>query len=192
MSDSIGPLTNSLDEVRRVASGGQVSVGEIIDALKERGLLPIILIPAIVAATPLSGIPGLSAFCGILIAILSFELMLEFRKVRLPEIVRSRAIDADKLQSALSRIQPVVSWVERHTQRRLSILFHRPLIWVPQLLCLATGLAMPLLEVVPFSASIAAIAVCLLVMAMLTTDGLFFVLALLPYASLALIVVRVT
>ncbi|MGB7243466.1 MAG: exopolysaccharide biosynthesis protein [Sulfitobacter sp.] len=188
----IGPLTKSLDEVRRAASGGQVSVDEITDVLKERGLLPIILFPAIVAATPLSGIPGLSGFCGILIAILSFEMLLGFRKVRLPEKVRSRSIDANKLKTALSRIQPVVSWVERRTRRRLAIFFHRPLVWVPQLLCLVTGLAMPFLEVIPFSASIAAIAVCLLVMAMLTADGLFFILALLPYAGLAFIVARVT
>ncbi|WP_299046465.1 exopolysaccharide biosynthesis protein [uncultured Tateyamaria sp.] len=192
MSEPSGPLTQSLDDVRAAASGAQVSVGEIIDALKERGLLPIILVPATVAATPLSGIPGLSAFCGIMIAILSFELLLGFRKVRLPRKMRSRSIDADKLANALSRIEPVIHWVERRTRRRLSVLFHRPLVWIPQALCLATGLAMPFLEIIPFSASAAAIAVCFLVVAMLTADGLFFILALLPYAGLGFIVVRMT
>jgi Exopolysaccharide synthesis, ExoD. len=53
-----------------------------------------------------------------------------------------------------------------------------------EILCLVSGLAMPFLEVIPFSASIVASGVLLLTLSMLTRDGLFFVLAMLPYAGL--------
>jgi hypothetical protein len=82
----------------------------------------------------------------------------------------------------MKKIAPVIKWIDRHSRSRLRFLFRRPLIWVPQLLCLFTGLMMPFLEFIPFSSSIVAIGVALLVMSMLTEDGMFFLLAMLPYA----------
>ena len=56
------------------------------------------------------------------------------------------------------------------------------MIWVPRVLCLVSGLAMPFLEVIPFSASTVAIGVVCLTLSLLTCDGLLFLLALVPYA----------
>lgn len=169
-------------KVRSTSSGARVSVGEVIETLDEKGVLPAILIPALIAATPLSGIPGVSAVCGLLIALLSFELIAGFRRLMLPKTLKSRSMDAARLRTAIQRIEPVLAWLDRHSENRLSFLFHRPFIWLPQVLCLVSGMAMPFLEFIPFSGSIAAIGVCLLVIAMLTEDGLFFIIALLPYA----------
>lgn len=178
-----GPLTDTISQVERAASGSHVSVEEIIEAVEEKGILPIILIPAIIAATPLSGIPGVTVVCGLLIALLSFELIVGFRRLVLPGSLRSKTIDGAKLRAALSRIEPGLTWIDTHSKNRLRFLFHRPFVWLPQTLCLLSGLAMPFLEIIPFSGSIAAAGVCLLVMAMLTEDGLFFILALLPYGA---------
>lgn len=181
MADA-GPLMGTVAKVRSTSSGERVSVGEVIQTLDEKGVLPAIFIPALVAATPLSGIPGVSAVCGLLIALLSFELIAGFRRLMLPKALKSRSMDAARLRTAIQRIEPVLAWLDRHSENRLSFLFHRPFIWVPQVLCLVSGMAMPFLEFIPFSGSIAAIGVCLLVIAMLTEDGLFFIIALLPYA----------
>ena len=181
MADA-GPLMGTVAKVRSTSSGARVSVGEVIETLDEKGVLPAILIPALIAATPLSGIPGVSAVCGLLIALLSFELIAGFRRLMLPKTLKSRSMDAARLRTAIQRIEPVLAWLDRHSENRLSFLFHRPFIWLPQVLCLVSGMAMPFLEFIPFSGSIAAIGVCLLVIAMLTEDGLFFIIALLPYA----------
>lgn len=176
-------LVDLVDRIRRNTGGEEVTTGEIVLALGERGILPAILLPALIAATPLSGIPGVSAVCGALIALLSFELIFRFEKLYLPRRLTATSIDGDRLRRTLDRIVPALAFIDRYSRRRLSFLFHRPLIWVPQVLCMVTGMMMPLLEFIPFSASIGAIGVSLLVMAMLTKDGIFFILALLPYAG---------
>ena len=86
--------------------------------------------------------------------------------------------------------EAAIDWLDRNTRNRLTPLFRRPLIYLPQMLCLLTGLMMPFLEVIPFSASIAASGVFLLSMSLLTRDGLFFLLALAPYSAFALLIVE--
>lgn len=187
---SAHPLTDVIDRIRSVADKSDVSVGAIMDAAGQAGVLPLIFVPALIAATPLSGIPGVSMICGVLIALFSAELILGMEKFYLPERLKRKTIDGDKLDHAMARITPVMKWIERHTGQRLSFLFHRPLLWVPQGICLLSGMAMPFLEFIPFSGSIAATGVCLLVMAMLTRDGLVFLIAMLPYAIGAWLLVR--
>ncbi|MGK7653615.1 MULTISPECIES: exopolysaccharide biosynthesis protein [unclassified Roseovarius] len=184
------PLTDVISRIRSVADRPEVSVGTILEAAGQAGVLPLIFVPALIAATPLSGIPGVSMVCGVLIALFSAELILGMKEFYLPDRLKRKTIDGDKLDHAMKRITPVMQWIERHTGQRLSFLFHRPLLWVPQGICLLSGMAMPFLEFIPFSGSVAATGVCLLVMAMLTRDGVVFVLALLPYAVGAWLLVR--
>ncbi len=170
------------DRITKAAEQDRVSVGDLIEAVGHRSLLPLVLVPALLAATPLSGIPGLSAICGIIIALVSFQMLLSVQKVRLPGFIKRRSVKGKSLKEALEKSSPVIDWIDRHTRHRLTGLFHRPMIWVPRVLCLLSGLAMPFLEVIPFSASTVAIGVVCLTLSLLTCDGLLFLLALLPYA----------
>lgn len=170
------------DRIGKAADQDRVSVDDLIDAVGHRSLLPLILVPALLAATPLSGIPGLSAICGIIIALVSVQMLMSVQEVRLPGFIKRRSVKGKSLKEALEKSRPVIDWIDRHTRHRLTGLFHRPMIWVPRVLCLISGMAMPFLEVIPFSASTVAIGVVCLTLSLLTCDGLLFLLALVPYA----------
>jgi hypothetical protein len=182
-------LGNVADLVREASAQERVSVHDIVVAVGKRGLHPLLLVPALLAATPLSGIPGVSAICGLLIALISIQLLMSSDKVRLPAVLMRRSVDGAVMRKALDTSRPVIDWFDRHTRRRLSFLFHRPLIYLPELLCLLSGLMMPMLEFIPFSASIVATGVAFLALSMMTRDGLFFIFALVPYAGLAALLV---
>jgi hypothetical protein len=184
LSKTVQPVLGLADECE-----GDVTVGEIIKAGGDNRALPPILLIALIAATPLSGIPGVSAVCGLLIALLSFELIANFRCLHLPGKLMRASVDAGKLYSVITKLQPALQWIDKHTGNRLEVLVKRPLVWLPQGLCLLSGLAMPFLEFIPFSSSIVATGVCLLAMAMLTRDGLFVILALIPYGGLIYLLV---
>lgn len=170
--------------IEDAAQGEYVQVRNLVSAIGERSVLPLLLVPAMIAATPLSGIPGLTSLCGLTIALISAEMLMRADHVWLPDrIMRARA-DAGRVRQAMQKVRPWLNWLDGHTRNRLSFLFHRPVIFVPQVLCLLTGLAMPFLEIVPFSGSIASIGVTLLALSMLTRDGLFFLLALAAYGAL--------
>lgn len=177
-------LTDLADRIRSVSQDNKVSVQAIVDAVGHRSLLPLLLVPALLCATPLSGVPGVSMVCGVLIAIISVQLLLSVEEVWLPQRLLRQSVSALAVRKALDTSEPVMSWVDRHTRHRMTGLFHRPLIHVPVLLCVISGLAMPFLEFIPFSSSVAAFGVSFMALSLLTRDGLFFILALLPYAWL--------
>jgi hypothetical protein len=102
-----------------------------------------------------------------------------------------RSVRGATVQAAFSRIKPVVAWIANRSRRRWRIFAHRPLIYVPQTLCLLSGLMMPFLEFVPFSSSALGAGVALLAIGMLSRDGLITLLALLPYAGLIWLILRV-
>ncbi len=178
---SLGQLA---ENIYSVSHQKKVSVDDIVEAVGHRSLLPLLLVPALLCATPLSGIPGVSMVCGLAIAMISFQLLFSFDEVWLPQRLRRQTVAGKSLRRALSASRPVIAWVDRHTRNRLSLLFHRPLSYLPVLLSLLSGLLMPFMEFIPFSSSVAAIGVSLLALSLLTRDGVFFLLALVPYAAL--------
>lgn len=158
-----------------------------MDSMAGKGHLSAIFATALIVLTPLSGIPGLSTICGLLIAVLSFEMIFGPFGLRLPKSMNARTIPAERAERAIARLMPIARWIDARTKPRLAFLFHRPLIWLPQSLCLLTGAAMPFLEFIPFSSSIAAASICLLVISLLSKDGVVFLIALMPYSALACI-----
>lgn len=189
-NQSIRSLGDVADQIRSASGSGHVSIDDLVQALGRRSHQTLLLIVALTAATPLSGIPGLSAVCGLVIALISLEMLLSYREVRLPQKLSKRKVKGKAVEKALSKVEPLLHWLDRHTRHRMTGLFHRPMIYIPQVICLLSGLTMPFLEFIPFSASIVATGVALLAFAMFTRDGLFFLLALLPYTGIAVLVLR--
>jgi hypothetical protein len=64
-------------------------------------------------------------------------------------------------------------WIDRNTGNRLHLLTAQPMASLFTLVCLCAGLAMPFLELVPFSSSILGLSVVLISSAFLTRDGLY-------------------
>jgi hypothetical protein len=183
-------LVAILDAIGDTAEAGSVTVGDIVEAVGRTSFAALLLVPALVAVSPLSGVPGVSMACGLTIAFVSAEMLMNFDRLRLPRALMRRSVSGARLGKALAAVRPAVAWLDRHTRNRLGFLFHRPIVYVPQLLCLVSGLAMPFLEVIPFSSSVVAAGVSMLALSLLTRDGLFFLLALLPYATLGYFGVR--
>lgn len=192
MSEQNSPLGRVADRVERADSEGQdTSVSQVVDALGERSHYALLLAVSAAAATPLSGIPGVSVFCGLLIAVISFERLISQRKVHLPDRLSERSIRSGRVQKTLRKARPVIDWIDRHTHKRFEALFRAPLIYLPLSVCLLSGLAMPFLEVIPFSSSIVASGVLLISVAMVTRDGIFALVAAFPYVAVAVLLLTV-
>ncbi|MCQ0970474.1 exopolysaccharide biosynthesis protein [Paracoccus sp. TK19116] len=180
-----------VDGLRQTAEGrSEVSVSRIIEAIGPRSHFTIILVVAAIATTPLSGIPGMSVICGLLIAIVAAERIFSGGTVRLPRWITRRSLPADKFTKTLDIIDPVVRFLDRHTRRRAAWLMHSPWNRLPLLICLVCGLTMPFLELIPFTSSIVAGGVTLIAIGMITRDGLFLFMALIPFVALIFLLTR--
>ncbi|RBW43019.1 exopolysaccharide biosynthesis protein [Loktanella sp. D2R18] len=183
-------LPDVIDRVIDAAQEDTVNLRDVISSVGDDSFAPMLLLAAMAVATPLSGVPLFSAVMGAVIFLVSVQMMMGRTHLWLPNWVLSRQISGAKVQGAFKKAHPVACWIDRRTNKRARVMFHRPLIYLPQLLCVLSGLMMPLLEFVPFSSSIMGVGVVFLALAMLTRDGVVLGLALVPYAAVVTLMVR--
>lgn len=185
---TLASLANQIDS--EIGTKERLSVGQLATMLGPRSHFTLLLIIAAAAATPISGIPGVSVVCGLLIALISLERIFNHRSIHLPVKLRERSLEARHVRAGLQKARPVIGWIDRHTKRRIEPLFHAPFVYLLLLICLLSGMAMPFLEVIPFTSSIAASGVLLIAIALVTRDGVFALLAILPYIAIAALAVK--
>lgn len=189
MSENPESLGEIADRVLVVAERDEISVENLIDTLGSRSHFALILVISAAAATPLSGIPGVSVVCGLLIALIAAERIVRPKEIYLPGKLKRRSIDGAKVRQVVQKLKPAINWIDRHTHRRVSGLFKKPLVYVPLAVCGLSGLVMPFLEFIPFTSSIVAAAVLLISVSFVTRDGVIAFLAAVPYLAIALIAV---
>ena len=185
-------LGDLIARLRETTGQDMVSIADIMVAIGGRGIIPFLIVPALLTMSPLSGVPGFSATAGIIIALVSIYMLMNRDSISLPGAIERRTVAGARLEKALARVQPFVDWIDRHTRPRWRFLFTPPIIWVPQGLCLASGLVMPFLEFIPFTSSIVATGVFLLALSLLVRDGRLFIIALLPYAAVIVAAMKLT
>lgn len=185
------PLPEIIDRVLAVSEGDTVSVADITQSVGRAGFAALLLIPALAVATPLSGIPFFSALMGMMIVLVSVQMLARRRHLWLPAWLLRKELNGARVRKAFTKVRPVMQWIEDRTRQRLKFFVQAPLNIIPQGLCVLSGMMMPLLEFVPFSSSVMGIGVVFLTLGMLTRDGVVAILALVPYAGVAVLVMRI-
>lgn len=179
------PTIQELLEAAGDASDGDTTtVGQIVESLGENSLTPNLIFVALAVVSPLSGVPLFSSICGITIALIAGQMLVGRDHLWLPGFVMRRRIDSGKLDRALQALRRPAGWLDRITRPRLSWLVRGPVRKLTQGLCMICGMAMPFLEVVPFTSTLLGAVVSLLAFGMLARDGLFTVLGLAALLSL--------
>jgi len=178
-------LVGLADRIDAGATGQKISVDRLVDIIGASSFTPLLLAPALAVASPLSGIPLFSSAMGVMIFLVSLQMVLNRDHVWLPGWLLRREVSSDRIRAAFDRLRPVLSWLDTHSHPRLSLFTRRPFRLLAQLLCLISGLSMTLLEFVPLSSSLLGLAVVLLSLGLLARDGAIITLAMLPYFGVA-------
>ena len=182
------PLTDLVERVIDTADEDEVTLRRVLEATGTASFVPALMLPALAVATPLSGIPLFSSAMGVVICLVSLQLLFRRKHLWLPDWVLRRHAPGDKLRSGFEWALPTMRWLDRHTHRRMPWLTRRPLIFVPQLLCVISGALMPFLEFVPFSSSVLGASIAIIATGLLTRDGAVIVLGCVPYALIGYLV----
>lgn len=186
--DNLDSMEAIIDKMAEAGSDDTVRVGDVVDEIGDDAFGPLMLVPALVAVTPASGVPGLTATCGLIIVLVSAQLVFRRKSLWLPDFLRNRSMARSKLDKGRDWLVKPARLIDRLTGKRLSFLVTPPLDIIPALICLCIGLVMPLLEFVPFSGSFAAGAVALYALALVTEDGVPAILATALLGGLAYVV----
>lgn len=167
-----GAIRSILFKVGEGLSGKTTSIGDVVGSLEGVSFSAVLLLLAIVIVSPLSGIPVLPSICGIAIALMSAQMIVQRRHIWLPNWVMKRHVPTARVRRSLALMERPAKVLDRVTRRRLEFVLTPPLSVLPKLICMACGLAMPILELVPFTSSILGVVVSILALAMIAGDGL--------------------
>ncbi|OSP54065.1 hypothetical protein BV911_14670 [Pseudoruegeria sp. SK021] len=167
-----------LDRAEGAADVDQPSFGDLVEAMGRSSLTAILLLVSLAIITPLSGIPGVSASGGVIIALVSAQIIMGRERAWFPKWLLRQSLPGHRVRTAIDTIRKPATVVDRHVHRRMQWISGTLARRVLGAICLGLGLAMPGLELVPFSSSIAGLMVALLALAMLAQDGLLVLAAL--------------
>lgn len=176
-----------VEQLDALTDRDRVSVEDVVHAFGERAFVPVMMVPALVVVSPLSGIPFVSTICGLTITLVAGQLLMRRTSLWLPPWLMRREIAGVQLHKCTSRMGAVGDWIDRRTRDRMGGLVSRcgrPVIYM---LCLLSGMTMPFLELVPFSSSLLGMTVLCLSSAILAADGLFVAFALVFIVLAALV-----
>lgn len=185
---SLGEL---LDAMRPTEGNARVSVGDVLGRVGDQSFAAVILVPAIVLVSPVSGIPGSPTIGALITILVSVQALLGRRTLWLPGFLRRRSISADKMRRAIDWLSKPAGWMDRHSSGRLKLLSSRPL--RPLAFAAVTVIAMswPFLELVPFVTSFFAGAVAMMMFGVMTRDGIYLLAGYAQSAVLVLLLVSI-
>lgn len=170
------PLTNLQQLLDCIAQGATnqewVSLGTVIEAIGNRSFGPLLLLPGIVLVSPLSGIPGMATFMGMLVLLIASQLLIGRQYFWLPPWLLARALPGEKVLLMTEWMRRPAKSIDRFLRPRLDFLIQGLGIYAIALLCIAIALFMPAMELIPFSASSAGIALTILGLSLIANDGL--------------------
>ncbi|MDR9426253.1 MAG: exopolysaccharide biosynthesis protein [Marinobacter sp.] len=178
-SDDPGNLQQLLERIRvSAATKDQVSVGDILQAVGERSFGPVLLITGVITVAPLIGdIPGVPTLLAVLVLLSVGQLLFRRRSIWIPGKLSRRSLSRDKLLKGLDWAEKPASCVDRWTKQRLPWLVSGGGQYLMAIICMMVALAMPLMELVPFSANGGGLALVAFGLAIVAKDGLLALIA---------------
>ncbi len=182
--DTLGELLDAVEHEARAS--GSISIGQIQAMAGHRAYGPLLLLPGLLAVSPLSGIPTMPSIIGVIVAIVSFQLLCGRRQFWLPARLRNAALSEEWLRQGLRFARPAARGIDRIVHRRLPALTGNASLRIAATICLLVGATMPPLEILPFMATSAGLIIALYGLALTVHDGVLMMAA---HALLAAVVV---
>ena len=192
MNEPLHDLEQLLERIGDLAQHNEeVSIGMVVDSIGGRSFGPLLMLIGITLFSPLSGVPGMSFFMATFVLLIAGQMLLGRKHFWLPHYIFDRSVEHGKLEKALGWLAKPARAIDRVLKPRLTFLVHNGGAYGVAAVCVVIGLCMPFMELVPFSASAAGLALLALGLALVVHDGLLVLLALALFAAtFALVVVN--
>ncbi|QDV75612.1 exopolysaccharide biosynthesis protein [Botrimarina mediterranea] len=171
-SESPTKLSELLDEMVEGTNGDKVSLGDLLDTVESRSFGPLLVVPALIAASPIGAVPGMSVITGSMIILLAGQLVAGRRHPWLPQRIRDFEFDRERLTKTRKKLRPWLKWAERPIQARLTMLVEPPADRVIAVICIALSLLFYPLALVPFGVFLPSVAILFFGVGLSARDGL--------------------
>jgi hypothetical protein len=155
----------------------KVYLEKILDSVGRRSFGPLLLLTGSILFSPLSGIPTMPTTMSLILLLIALQLLFNRRHFWLPRWILKRSIARDKLIKAVKWLRPVAAFVDRFLRERLTVFVEDSGIRVVAFICIMIAAGIPVMELVPFSATGAGAALTAFGLGLIARDGLLALLA---------------
>ena len=170
-------LTGVLDQLLEGAHGGNLSLDELLRAFDGRFHGPLLLVPGLLTVLPTGMLPGVPHLLGILVFLISVQMLVSRKRPWLPRRLGEFSIPKDKLESSVEKVRPWTRRIDKVSRHRLPWLTGGPADYIIALTGMALGLLNVLLGMVPMGAFVSGMAILLLGIGRTTRDGIVIIVA---------------
>jgi hypothetical protein len=179
MKKEITTLRQLLDRIADAAQNNDpVSVDAILQMAGRRSFGTLLLVAGIIILAPIIGdIPGVPTLMGMIVLLTGIQLLLNRKKLWLPRFLLQRSVKSEKLSRALEKLYPVARFIDRFLKPRLTLLIRGIMIYVISAICLGIAAVIPVMELIPFSANLAGLALTAFGLSLIARDGMLALIA---------------
>jgi hypothetical protein len=184
-----GNLNGMLDDLAGAGEQSErVAVADVMATVGQRSFGPLLLVPGLIVLSPIAGIPGVGSAAGVAVLLIAGQLLIGCDSFWLPNFIRKRTVERERIEKSVETLRPVARVVDKVLRPRLGLLTRRPFTYVVAATCVALGLMLPVLDMVPFTSLVPAAAITAFGLAIVAHDGALAVAAfVLSLASLYIV-----
>lgn len=177
--EEIKTLEGLLDRIAQENRGRErVTIESAVKAAGSRSFGPLLLVPGLIAFSPLSGIPGVPTMVGVMVFLISGQLLIGRAAFWFPQFVLRRSVSKRRFKQAMKMLRKVARFMDRLLKPRLCFLVEGVATYFIAAVSLAMALVAPLLELLPFVISgVGAVLTCF-GFGLLARDGVLVLVAL--------------
>lgn len=178
LSNSGVKLTDILDRLEsEVEDEGQPTVGDLLSAIGERALGPLLFISGIFAVSPLGTIPGASVFIASIIILVAIQSFSSEHGLWLPRKLEQKTIDPDRLSSLVDKSRPYTRKIDNYLGKHLQVLVRKPAFFITIIAVLGLAMLTYPLALVPGGAALTAIPIMVYGIGLTARDGIIIAIA---------------
>lgn len=178
LTDIVERLGDKIEEDRYTTR-----LGVLVDAFGRKAYGPLLLIPAVLAVSPIGAIPGMSIVTATLIALIAGQMLIGRVSPWLPDRLMRFGLPNRRLAPALDWLHRKVRPLDRYVGRRWTVLVRPPAGQIVAVVMLTLAAAMIPLAAVPFGVTPVGAAIAVLALAITLADGVVMAVGLAISAS---------
>jgi hypothetical protein len=171
-------VSGMLERVVEQSKGqGCISIQDIMGVLDRRSYGPLLLLPGILAVSPIGAIPGMSILTGILILVIAGQALWGRPSPWLPRKLLDFEFTRSKFVSGVERASPWVERGERLVKTRMAFVETDVVFRIGALVCAILALSFVPLAVIPMGVAVPGTAIILFSLGWTADDGLLVLFA---------------